>query len=78
MPFRFRPFGVLGSTLEVLAGLLVVRSTLWTDEDYPVGSTAAFVVIGAILIGAGVIGLAASARRALIARSNRNRDANGP
>jgi hypothetical protein len=76
MPFRFRPFGVLGSTLEVLVGLLVVRSALWTDEDYPGWSTAAFVVIGAVLLGAGAIGLAAAARRALGARGDRDRDAN--
>jgi hypothetical protein len=75
MPFRFRPFGVVGSTLEVLAGLLVVRSALWTDEDYPSWSTTALVVIGAVLLGAGGIGLAAAARRALRARSDRDANA---
>ncbi len=77
MPLRFRPFGVVGSVLEVLGGLLILRSVLWTDEEEYSGWFATLVVaIGTLLICAGVTGIAAATRRALMARSNRSRDAN--
>jgi hypothetical protein len=71
MPLQFRPFGVLGSMLEVIVGLLALRSGPFADEDDPVWFTTAGVVIGTILISAGVTGLVVAARRALTARSSR-------
>jgi hypothetical protein len=77
MPMRFRPFGVAGSVLEVLGGLLILRSVLWTNEDEYSGWFAAVVVgIGTLLICTGVTGIAVATRRALMARSARTRDAN--
>ena len=71
MPLQLRPFGVLGSMLEVIVGLLALRSVLFADEDAPVWFTTAGVVIGTILVCAGATGLVVAARRALAARSNR-------
>jgi hypothetical protein len=77
MPRRFRPFGVLGSTLEVFVGLLALRSSLSEPEGDPGWVSTAEVAVGVILICAGAIGLVVAARRALAARSHR-RDANAP
>jgi hypothetical protein len=77
MPRRFRPFGVLGSTLEVFVGLLALRSAFSEDEGDPGWVTTAEVAVGVILICAGVIGLVVAARRAHSARNHR-RDENAP
>ena len=77
MPLRFRPFGLLGSMLEVFVGLLALRTALSSREDYPGWVATAEVAIGVVLICAGVIGLFAAARRALMARSH-GRDVNAP
>jgi hypothetical protein len=53
MPLRFRPFGVLGSTLEVFVGLLALRSAFFEDEGDPGCVTTAEVAVGVILICAG-------------------------
>jgi hypothetical protein len=63
MPLRYRPFGVVGSTLEVLAGLEALRSVLWTDEPYPGWIVTLGVVIGALLISVGIFGVAARGQR---------------
>jgi hypothetical protein len=77
MPLRFRPFGVGGSVLEVLGGLIILRSALWTDEEeYPGWFAVVVVAIGTLLICTGVTGIVAAARRALMARNNRSRDSN--
>ena len=72
MPVRFRPFGVLGSTLEVVVGLLALKSVLWTDEDYSGGFTAVLVCLGVLLMGAGTIGLTAAIRGGYVARKTRS------
>jgi hypothetical protein len=75
MALRFRPFGVGGSVLEVLGGLIILRSVLWADEEeYPGWFALVVVAIGTLLICAGATGIAAATRRALVARGNRNRD----
>jgi hypothetical protein len=76
MPLRLRPFGVGGSVFEVVGGLLILRNALGTDEDEFSGWFATVeVVIGMLLLCAGIAGIAAATRRARMARSNRNRDA---
>jgi hypothetical protein len=76
MALRFRPFGVGGSVLEVLGGLIILRSVLWADEEeYPAWFALVVVAIGTLLICAGATGIAAATRRALVARrKDRNRD----
>jgi hypothetical protein len=76
MALRFRPFGVGGSVLEVLGGLIILRSVLWAadEEEYPGWFALVVVAIGTLLICAGATGIAAAIRRALVARGNRNRD----
>jgi hypothetical protein len=77
MALRFRPFGVGGSVLEVLGGLIILRSVLWADEEeYPGWFSLVVVAIGTLLICTGVTGIAAATRRALVGRRNRNRGSN--
>ena len=77
MPLRFRPLGVGGSVLEVLGGLIILRSVLWTDaEEYPGWFAVVVVAIGTLLICTGVTGIAVAARRERMTRSNRSRDPN--
>ena len=72
MPLRFRPFGVVGSVLEVFVGLWILHSVLWSDEDYFGWFETVEVVLGAMVIGAGAIGITTAFRRALIARNKSN------
>ena len=75
MPLRFRPFGVGGSVLEVLGGLIILRSVLWTDaEEYPGWFAIVVVAIGTLLICTGVTGVVVAVRRELMTRSTRSRD----
>lgn len=62
MATRFRPFGVFGSFVEVLVGAWMISGIVRDNEDYGVGFTATVIALGAILIGAGLIGFIAAAR----------------
>ena len=64
VPFRFRPFGVVGSGLEILFGLLVLRDVLWTREDYSGWFQAGVVAFGTLVFSIGVLGVASAFLRA--------------
>lgn len=63
MPVHLRPFGLVGSLVEVAVGLYLLRSVLWTNEKY--GASVVLVVGGlsAIVLVVGVVGLSMTIAR---------------
>jgi hypothetical protein len=60
---RYRPFGVVGSTVEVLVGLYLLLDALTPDEDYPGWIVAIELLLALGILGAGLFGLVIAARR---------------
>lgn len=65
---RYRPFGLIGSAIEVLVGAYLVVPILKDNRDDPVPVLVITLLLGGILIGIGASGVVLAIRRRRAAR----------
>ena len=68
---HFRPFGPVGSLVEILVGGELLRSVLWTNEPYGTTAVAVISAVGALILAVGIVGLVLNARAWIHAVSSR-------
>lgn len=75
---RYRTFGPLGSSIEVLVGLCIVTSSFPAEPEEPTAVTVVSTTIGGLVIAIGVVGLALAARGLVRRRSSQRRSVTRP
>lgn len=67
---RYRTFGPLGSSIEVLVGLCIVTSSFPAEPEEPTAVTVVSTTIGGLVIAIGLLGLVLALRRPVLHRSD--------